>query len=309
MQKLWQIVQKINIDPRRALFDEPMRDHTTFRIGGPADIFLKINSVNELSSALKLSRDEKIPCFILGGGANLLVGDKGIRGIVLDLSGLSGMVRTSTGLCVKAGSTVDATCENALALGLGGGLADFFGMPGTLGGAIYMNARCYGRDIFELVESLTLLSPEGKVSEFSPGSAAWGYKKSPFMPGGGREGFTVVEIKLRAEPENPLAVARLMRERRADRIKKGHYRFPSAGSMFKNDRRFGEPTGVILDRLGLKGCRVGDAAISPYHANIFVNLGAATARDMRALVEKSQDLVQASLGEKPEPEVLFVGEF
>ncbi len=309
MEKLWQIARKINIDARRVHFDEPMRNHTTFRIGGPADLFIRIASINELSRTLEILAREGIPRFILGGGANLLVGDRGIRGIVIDLSGLCGITRTAEGLAIKAGSTVDAACENSLALGLGGGLANFYGMPGTMGGAIYMNARCYGQDMSALVESCTVMAPDGIVSEFRPDSSVWEYKRSPFMKGGSHEGFTIAEARIRACPEDALAVAALMRERKSDRVRKGHYRFPSAGSMFKNDRRFGDPTGVLLDRLGFKGMRIGDAAISTLHANIFVNMGAATASDMRKLVEKAQDSLSAEMRLTPEPEVLFVGEF
>ncbi len=309
MEKLWQIARKINIDARRVHFDEPMRNHTTFRIGGPADLLLRIASIPELSRTLGFLAREGIPSFILGGGANLLVGDRGIRGIVIDLSGLCGIVRTAEGLAIKAGSTVDAACENALALGLGGGLANFYGMPGTLGGAVYMNARCYGQDMSALVESCIVLAPDGEISEFRPDPSSWDYKSSPFMKGGSREGFTIAETRIRACPDEVLSVAALMRERKLDRVQKGHYRFPSAGSMFKNDRRFGEPTGILLDRLGFKGTRIGDAAISTFHANIFVNMGSATALDMRKLVETAQSALAAEYGEAPEPEVLFVGEF
>lgn len=309
MEKLWQIVRKINIDARRVLFNEPMRNHTTFRIGGPADIFIKVTSINELSLILKTLFREGIPAFILGGGANILVGDRGIRGIVIDLADLCGMKLTATGLAIKAGSTVDMACQNSLALGLGGGLANFYGMPGTLGGAVYMNARCYGFDISEFVDSCTVISPRGDISHFLPQPSDWEYKKSPFMMGGTYEGYTIAEVNIRAYPENPLIVASIMRERRSDRVSKGHYRFPSAGSMFKNDRRFGEPTGILLDKLGLKGARIGDAAISDYHANIFINTGSATASDMRKLVELAQASLAAHLGMLPEPEVLFVGEF
>jgi UDP-N-acetylmuramate dehydrogenase len=309
MEKLWQIVQKINIDPSRIRRAEPMSAHTTFGIGGPADFCIKIASAAELSVLLPALDDADIPWFALGGGANLLVGDKGFRGIVLDLSGLSWASRDGGRLSAGAGLSVDTLCLQALADELAG-LENFYGMPGTLGGALFMNARCYEKDFCETVESIEIVSPgTGETRTVRPARSQWGYKRSPFQPGGEWAGWIVAGATFALGRGNAEEIAATMRARRLDRSAKGHYRLPSAGSMFKNNRDFGKPTGAILDSLGLRGARVGDAGISPWHANIFVNLGRASAADMRALIEMAQARAREAYGFTLEPEVLFAGEF
>jgi len=285
-----------------------MSSHTTFKIGGPADLFIRISTRTELAAALRSLREQKIPLFILGGGANILVGDRGIRGVVLDLSGLAEARRTVSGLTAGAGLSIDSLCENALALGLGG-LENFYGMPGSLGGAIYMNARCYEKDISEILGDIAAVSPAGDSRSLPASSCRWAYKKSTFQPGGDYEGWTIAGASLNLHAGEPETIAGVMRSRRLDRRAKGHYLLPSAGSIFKNNRDFGKPTGSILDGLGLKGMRIGDAAVSTWHANIFVNLGKATARDMRALIEIAMEKAFSAYGFRLEPEVLFVGDF
>lgn len=308
MEKLWQIAGKINIGHERLKFDEPMSAHTTFAIGGPADFFAVPDRVETLAHILEVLREEGIPWLILGGGANLLVGDRGIRGAVIDLGSLDGARRNPSGLEAGAGLPVDRLCEQALALGLGG-LENFYGMPGSAGGAIYMNARCYEKDFSECLEWVELLDPAGNIRRVRPEPADWSYKKSPLQHGGTWSGDVVTAAGFRLCDTDAPAVAAVMRSRREDRIAKGHYRYPSAGSMFKNNRAFGAPSGVILDRLGLRGMRIGDAAISPWHANIFINYGHARAADMRALVEHAMEKALTAFGFALEPEVLFTGEF
>lgn len=308
MEKLWQIAQKINIDARRVKFSEPMAPHTSFAIGGPADLFIKPSSPAELERALFFLKKEGLPLFILGGGANILVGDKGIRGAVLDMTGLSSLRVKGSTLEAGAGIGVDRLCEQALALELKG-LENFYGMPGSLGGAVYMNARCYEKDFSELIADVDAISPEGELRTLYPQASQWAYKISPFQPEGPWAGWILAGASLRLEEGRAEEIARVMRSRRSDRVKKGHYRLPCAGSIFKNNRAFGEPTGVLLDKLGLKGSRIGAAAVSAWHANIFVNEGGASARDMRALIEKARAMALSSYGFALETEVLFVGEF
>mgnify|MGYP005837112699 CR=1 FL=1 len=308
METLWQISQKINIDPRRILSNEPMSRHTTFHIGGPADIFLSVVSQNELSAALSLFHRQGIPCFVLGGGSNLLVGDHGIRGAVLDLSGMRGCARIDTVIRAQAGCSVEAFCEEALACGLGG-LENFYGLPGTVGGALFMNARCYERDISALVQTITAISHEGIIRTIPAHELCWDYKKSPFQHGEALASWIILSADFQLTPFDACTIASVMRMRKTDRSMKGHYRYPSAGSLFKNNRAFGKPTGVILESLGLKGYRIGDAGIAPFHANIFINYGKASARDMLTLIQTAQDKARQELGIDLEPEVMMVGEF
>ncbi|MDX9783316.1 MAG: UDP-N-acetylmuramate dehydrogenase [Spirochaetia bacterium] len=321
MEKLWQIARKINIEPERIRHSEPMAPYTSFKIGGPADWYFRPSSESELAAVLQALREAQEPCFFLGGGANILVGDRGIRGWVIDLSGLSDSSpvafrpggfeastdRTST-LRAQAGISIDRLCEEALARGLSG-LENFYGMPGSLGGAVYMNARCYEEDISSILGRLFVLSPEGEGKILDSSKLPWSYKRSAFQPGEPYAGWIVTAAELSLHPGDPPSSAAVMRGRRQDRIAKGHYCYPSAGSMFKNNRSFGKPTGAILDSLGFKGRRIGDAAVSPWHANIFVNMGRASAKDMRLLIESAKNDAFRAYGFTLEPEVLFVGEF
>lgn len=308
METLWQISQKINIDPRRILINEPMSRHTTFKIGGPADLFIPVRSQKELSSAITFFRGQGVPCFILGGGSNLLVGDRGIRGAVLDLTGMQGCMAGGSLARAQAGCTMEALCEELLACGLGG-LEDFYGLPGTVGGALFMNARCYEREISALVQSITSLSPDGIIRTIDKSELHWGYKKSPFQAGESFDGWIILSADFKTVSADAPTIAAVMRMRKADRILKGHYRYPSAGSLFKNNRAFGKPSGALLESLGLKGFRLGDAGIAPFHANIFINYGHATAREMQSLIHIAQTRAREELGIELEPEVLSVGEF
>lgn len=296
-----------------------MAAHCSFGIGGPADLYLRPDDEAGLVAAVALANAEGIPCFILGGGANILVGDRGIRGLVVDTGELadcrisgrsdgSGLASEGSGL-LSAGSglSIDALCLEALSHGLAG-LQDFFGMPGTLGGAIYMNARCYDTEISAVLSGAMHAGRDGSVARYEMDPADWSYKRSPFQPGGRLEGRIILSAEFRLPPGDSAASGAIMRSRRADREAKGHYRLPSAGSVFKNDRAFGRPTGAILDSLGMRGVRVGNAAVSDWHANIFVNLGGASAADMRALVRIAIGRARSALGIDLEPEIMFIGE-
>ena len=285
-----------------------MKTHTSFRIGGPCDLFLEPGSMAELESALTVLRAEGQPIFILGGGANLLVGDRGIRGAVVHLGGLRAISRRGEALWAEAGVPIDLLCEDCLARGLSG-LEDFYGMPGSLGGALFMNARCYEKDFASVTKQITAISPLGEVRNFAQSAEGWSYKFSPFQAGGSLEGWIVTGACLALVQGDAAATASTMVSRKRDRMAKGHYAWPSAGSMFKNDRRFGKPTGAVLDGLGLRGFRIGDAAVSPLHANIFINLGSATASDMRKLIDLATARTWSAYGINLEPEVRFIGTF
>ncbi len=291
-----------------------MRVHTTFRIGGPADLYVKPRSLRALAEALDRLRNSGLPVFLLGGGANILVGDGGIRGAVIDTGLVSSIYpvpdqgRGQILLYAECGAAVSLLCEEALARGLSG-LENFYGMPGSVGGAIHMNARCYEDDISSHIDEIRYIDAVGSLQKAAAASLPWSYKRSSFMEGESLADSTVGAATFILMPDDPRTIAGRMRARLADRMQKHHFDYPSAGSMFKNNRAFGKPTGKILHELGLRGYRIGDAAISSWHANIFINLGSATARDMRALIGHAQAAALAATGWQLEPEVLFVGEF
>ena len=172
-----------------------------------------------------------------------------------------------------------------------------------------MNARCYEDDISTHIQDLTIIDNQGRFKILSASAQTWSYKRSPFMRGGELESYIICAASFRFVPDDPEKIAVRMRFRMRDRMQKRHFNFPSAGSMFKNNHDFGKPTGKVLDELGLRNYRVGDAVISPWHANIFVNIGEASARDMRELIEYAQKAVYDATGFYLEPEVLFIGEF
>ncbi len=297
------LAEKINIAGSLRL-SEPMSLHTTFEIGGPADLYAAPASKNELKTLLSFAEEHSLPRYIIGGGANILVADAGIRGLVIDMSGLDSVTRVENRLIVEAGTPISDVSLRAAEEGLSG-LEFIYRMPGSTGGALWMNARCYGRSISETAEWIEYIDEktlDGRIDMPHPDFA---YKRSPFQSGG----FTIFRASFSLRRAGKADIRREMEEVFLDRKKKGHFLHPSAGSIFKNDRSLGKPTGVILDQLGLKGKRIGDAQIAPFHANIIINLGSAKARDVRELMESAGELVRVQLGRKLEPEIRLIGEW
>lgn len=322
-----------------------MAGHTTFRIGGPADAYAMPRSPEALATLLEAARDGGFPAYLIGGGANLLVADAGVRGLVISTAGLGGVreidpaafaseapasARGGAGnddggrfLYAGAGVPVAELVMKAAELGLGG-LEFAAGLPGSVGGAVYMNARCYEREFADALAYVDYLPADREAGDGEPSDAEgdaprlarllveradWAYKRTPFMPGGSSAGAAVIGAAFILRPADPTALKARMAELEADRRAKGHFDYPSAGSLFKNNRAFGRPTGKILDELGFRGLRVGDAMVSPKHANIFVNAGRATAADMIALIRRAQDAAREAFGYELEPEVATLGEF
>jgi UDP-N-acetylmuramate dehydrogenase len=312
--------EKINIPgPPSGIirFDEPMALHTTFRIGGPADVWVRPQGNCFPGYAAELfgfARREGVPVFVLGGGANLVVADRGIRGIVLDSGGWTGWeVQTgreapeAAAVRVRSGTAVDAL-TGALAEQGWAGPEFLAGMPGTAGGAVWMNARCQEKSVSDLLLETEIIDSGGvsltpfwvpyKEEDFS-------YKRSPFQD----RKFLITAARFSLKRGEPEELRRIVAALRRDREDKGHFRAPSAGSVFKNDRSFGKPAGKIIDELGLKGFSVGGAMVAPWHGNFIINTGHATAGDIRALTETVIEKVRAALGLTLEPEILFAGDW
>jgi UDP-N-acetylmuramate dehydrogenase len=306
--KVRESLEKINLDPNLVTisYDEPLAAHCTFRIGGPADILARPRDAAGLRSLLAWARGESVPVFILGGGANLLVADKGIRGLVVDMGGLSSCrVRPADGTMeAGAGLAVSDAAEFAAGAGLGG-LDFIYAMPGSVGGAVYMNARCYGSEIGDVLESVEYLDAALEPRTMKPERASFQYKDTPFQ----KNPWVITAARFRLAPADPAALLERMAGLKADRAAKGHFAAPCAGSVFKNNHAFGQPSGKIIDSLGLRGHRVGGAQVSPGHANIFINSGGATAADMKALIDHVHERVQVELGYDLEPEVVLAGDW
>lgn len=288
-----------------ARLDEPMAAHSSFHMGGPADLYVLPRDAAEAAEILRMCRRESVPVFLLGGGTNILVSDRGIRGAVVDLSRLARIRVEGSLVTAEAGTPVSDVAEEACTRGLSG-LEFAYSLPGSVGGAVWMNARCYGGEISDVLEGVEYL--EGAALEprrYEKKAADWGYKKSPFQ----ENGRVVLRASFHLGRGDPAEMRRKMRSYREDRERKGHFLHPCAGSIFKNNRAFGAPTGQLVDSLGLKGMRIGDAQIAPYHGNIFINTGKARASDMRTLIEKVEREARARLGFELEREVILVGEW
>jgi UDP-N-acetylmuramate dehydrogenase len=297
------LAAKIKIRGRVAAA-EPMRAHTSFRLGGPADLYLVPADPEDLAAALSVLATEGVPAFLLGGGTNLLVADGGIRGAVVDLTGIRGLEAGPDTVSALCGTPIDDAAGFARDRGLSG-LEFAASLPGTVGGAVWMNARCYEREIADALESVETLDAGLALRRrlFEP--AEWGYKRSPFQS----TTDVILRAVFRLGPGDPGTIEEAMRRHRQDREVKGHFLHPCAGSVFKNDRSFGKPTGRLIDELGLKGLRIGGAQVAPYHGNIIVNLGDATAADVRALIERVEREVADRLGLHLEREVILAGDW
>jgi len=301
-----ELAGKIKIDGELRL-DEPMRAHSSFRLGGPADLYAAPAHAGDLERLLRALSRERVPFFLLGGGTNILVSDRGIRGAVVDLGRISGIEGHNGLVTAFCGAPVSSVSEFARSRGLAG-MEFAYSLPGSVGGAVWMNARCYDRevsDVLEFVESLIPAAGGSTPRRRGVDREEWGYKRSPFQ--GNRE--CILRAGFRLEPGDPAAIEAAMRAHRQDRERKGHFLFPCAGSVFKNNRDFGAPTGALIDSLGLKGRSAGGARIAPFHGNIIVNTGDAKAADVLALIELAEEEVEKRLGLRLEREVQLVGEW
>jgi UDP-N-acetylmuramate dehydrogenase len=306
--KVRESLEKINLDPKKVTiaYDEPLAAHCTFRIGGPADILARPRDAAGLRRLLAWARGESVPVFILGGGANLLVSDKGIRGLVVDMGGLSSCQVRAVDHTMEAGAGLAVSDAAEFAAGAGlGGLDFIYAMPGSVGGAVYMNARCYGSEIGDVLESVDYLDSQLEPHTMVPERASFQYKDTPFQ----KNPWIITAARFRLAPADPAALLERMASLKADREAKGHFAAPCAGSVFKNNHAFGQPSGKIIDSLGLRGLRVGGAQVSPGHANIFINACGASAADMKALIDQVHDRVLAELGYDLEPEVVLAGDW
>ena len=294
-----------------------LKDFTSFKIGGTADIYIAPDSIEELKEALLFITQERIPAILLGGGTNLLIPDSGIRGAVIHTCNLKELRLSGAGqdrlVEAAAGVSMQELTEFCAAQGLSG-MEDFAGLPGTVGGAVFMNARCYEKSISDAIVSVSELcvSEDGwtlKEHGYHPGE--WAYKRSPFQPldknhaaiTGDRR--IIVSAVFKTTPGNADAIRAVMEERIADRREKGHFKLPSAGSVFKNNRAFGKPSGMLIDEAGLRGLRIGGAQVAPWHGNFIVNTGQATAAEVTELIIAVKRRVKEQTGFELEPEIVF----
>lgn len=289
------------------LENEPMKNHTTFRIGGPADVLVCPETEDGFIRGLGWCRRQKIPVYIIGNGSNLLVGDKGFRGVVFkicrnldktDIIEEDSVVRVHAG----AGAMLAKLAKDVSAEGCGG-FEFATGIPGTLGGAVAMNAGAYGGEMKDILKSVRAVDMEGNIREFSLEELELGYRTSRIQ----KEDWIVLSAEMVFEKGDAGAIMARVDELSRQRREKQPLEYPSAGSTFK--RPEGYFAGKLIQDAGLKGYRVGDAMVSEKHSGFVISAGAATAEDVRRLMADVDGRVYEKFGVHLEPEVRLIGEF
>ena len=297
-QELCSISGKDNV-----LKDEPMAAHTTFRIGGPADYFVMPSGTDEVGRIVSLCRASAIPYYVIGNGSNLLVGDKGYRGVIIQIyKNMNRIDIKGQEIRVQAGALLSKTAAAACAAGLAG-MEFASGIPGTLGGAVRMNAGAYGGEMKEILKSATVLTPEGRVLTLDAVEMKMGYRTSIVS----KMDYIVLEAVIRLMPGSPEEIRNRMEELKEKRVEKQPLEYGSAGSTFK--RPEGYFAGRLIEEAGLRGFRVGNAQVSEKHCGFVINRGGATAREVSELMDEVIRRVEANSGVRLDPEVKRIGDF
>ena len=294
-----QIIKAIAEVGCRVCEAEPMAAHTTFRIGGAAEVFAAAETTEQAAAIVRLCRKEGVPLLVVGNGSNLLVSDNGIRGVVLHLASSNITVSGNTVTAaagVQLAKLCNAACEASLA-----GLEFAFGIPGTVGGGVYMNAGAYGGQLSDVLRSVTAVTPCGEVVTMTAEELKLGYRHSVFM----ENGYIITEATMELAVGDTAAIREAMNEYMARRRDKQPLEYPSGGSFFK--RPEGYFAGALIEQCGLKGFTVGGAQVSEKHAGFVINRGGATCADVMALSDAVTQRVKERFGVVLEREVQLVG--
>ena len=288
---------------QNVLADEPMSRHTTFRIGGPADYFVTASCAEEIRKIIGACRRNSTAYYIMGNGSDLLVGDKGYRGVIIQLFKRMSDIRVEgERIYVQAGAplskTAAAACEASLT-----GMEFASGIPGTMGGALRMNAGAYGGEMKHIVESADVLTADGEVRTLTVEELGMGYRTSVIS----RNDYVALEAVLKLQRGDRDQIRARMEELKEKRISKQPLEYGSAGSTFK--RPEGYFAGKLIEDAGLRGYRVGDAQVSEKHCGFVINRGNATAAEVAQLMEDVADRVEEKFGVRLQPEVKKIGEF
>ena len=281
---------------------ELMKGHTTFRIGGPADYYA-CPKAEELPLLLTLAKEHQIPVTVIGNGSNLLVADKGVRGLVIEIGhAMEGVSVEGRRIHAGAGALLSKVAQAAAGAALTG-MEFAAGIPGSMGGAVVMNAGAYGGEMRDILESVEVLTQEGQLRTLSVEDLDLGYRHS-IIP---EKGYLVVGATLLLNEGEEGAIRDRMAELRKQRVEKQPLEYPSAGSTFK--RPEGYFAGKLIDDAGLRGFTVGQAQVSEKHCGFVINRGEATAEDVTTLMRRVNEIVTEKFGVSLEPEVRMIGEF
>lgn len=293
---------KMIVPEEEILLDEPMKKHTTFRIGGNADMFVS-PKLSQLSQIMALAKEYSIPVTIVGNGSNLLVGDKGIRGLVVCFSKPAEEIHVEgTTMTIGAGTLLSKAASEAASRGLSG-LEFAAGIPGTLGGAMVMNAGAYGGEMKDVTISAKVLTLQGEILELDAKELELSYRHS-CIP---EKGYIVLSATVSLTPKEESEIRAEMEDYKNRRVEKQPLEYPSAGSTFK--RPEGYFAGKLIQDANLKGYTVGGAQVSEKHSGFVINIGNATAQDVLTLIKDVQDKVNEQFQVTLEPEVKMIGEF
>ena len=280
--------------------NEPLAAHCTFKIGGPARLFVQPVDHAQLCRAVALCKAQSVRYYLLGNGSNILFADEGYNGVVLDISSMQDTVEVhGTQLTAGAGVRLSALCKTALEHGLTG-LEFAYGIPGTVGGAVYMNAGAYGGEMKDVLQSVRYLTQDGDIVEAETAALDLSYRHSIFEENGG----CILSAQFHLKRGDPDAIKARMNELMAKRVEKQPLDKPSAGSTFK--RPAGAFAAALIDQCGLRGFRHGGAAVSEKHCGFVVNLGGATCADVLALCEEVRTIVKEKTGFDLEKEIRVV---
>lgn len=297
-----QVFEKI-LGKDNVFLSELMSRHTTFKIGGPADYFLTPETEEQLKDTFVAAKSAGLPVMIMGNGSNMLVGDKGIRGAVICLcKKLNSIKVNDSEIYVGSGVLMSKVSSVALSHSLSG-FEFASGIPGTVGGGVYMNAGAYGFELKEIIKSVRYMDNDGKIAEILCEDCEFGYRKSIFE----KQGYTILGATFKLNKGDATEIRAAIDDYTKRRVTKQPIEKPSAGSVFK--RPEGYFAGALVEGAGLKGFSIGGAQVSEKHAGFIINTGNATAKDVLDLIEHIKAVVYEKNGVMLEPEVRLVGEF
>lgn len=305
------------------LLNEPLANKSTFKVGGTADLFIKPINYYSFQIVLSVLLETNTKFYILGGGSNIVFPDH-FEGVIISTQSFSEIDYMEAENCPEDFGKIDLTPNQCLVTCFSGtsiatlvnfcsknnihGVEHFAGLPGTVGGALYMNARCFETSISDILFSTTYMSletPKVKLHHILKNADDWDYKKSPFQDGKSFITTATFVLEQQSEAEHE-QIESECKKYIAERVDKGHFKYPSAGSVFKNNRNYGKPSGKIIDEAGLKGYQIGGAQIAPFHGNFIINVNKATQKDILDLVTYTQNCVKEKFNFDLEPEIIFL---
>lgn len=293
----------IKLDINNVLYNEPMKNHTSFKLGGPADIFIEPDDIEELVIALKSLREHNIPYYLIGNGSNLLVSDKGLRGAVVKIGEKFNSVNIDGERVTAECGILLSTLSKQAAKSSLTGMEFASGIPGALGGAVTMNAGAYGGEMKDIVEWVEVLDQDLKLIRLQSSEMEFGYRSSVVEP----RGYIAIRCCLKLKKGNPDEINSIMADLTQKRTTKQPLHLPSAGSTFK--RPEGYFAGKLIEDAGLRGFSIGGAQVSTLHCGFVVNNGDAAAQEVYDLIRHVQRTVYEKFGVRLETEVKILGEF